>query len=86
MVTKEMMEKAYKETESKWNEADLKYKKKKIRTYLGEIEIETDEQKQWVANQFLMIDTLDSPEIDELLNFLNSAIMANARKDIDNMK
>lgn len=86
MVTKETMEKAYKETESTWNKADLKYKKKKIRTYLGEIEIETDEQKQWVANQFLMIDTLDSPEIDELLNFLNSAIMANARKDIDNMK
>lgn len=86
MVTKEQMEKAYKETESKWNKADLKYKKKKIRKYLDDIEIKTDEQRQWVANQFLMIDTLDSPEIDELLNFLNSAIMANAREDIDNMK
>ncbi|MBU3130590.1 hypothetical protein LGL55_24555 [Clostridium tagluense] len=59
----------------KWNESDLKYKKTKIKKYLEEIEPKSDEERSWVGNQFLMIDELDSPEIDELLNTLNTVII-----------
>mgnify|MGYP001612607886 CR=1 FL=1 len=85
IVTKAIMEKAYKDTERKWSESDLKYKKKKIRGYLNTIEITSNEISTWVGNQFLMIEELDSPEIDDLLNTLNSVIMEKAQKDIDSM-
>ena len=85
MKEKTRLRKLYKQTEVEWLHSDLKYKKDKIRKYLEGIEIISKEQRYFIDNQFIMLEELDSPEIEEYLDTTHSIIMADNKAVIDNL-
>ncbi len=83
MKEKTRFQKAYKETELEWQQSDLKYK---ITKYLEGIKITSADQEKFIDNQFIMIEELDPPEINDYLDKIHSIIMENNRAVIDNIK
>ncbi|WP_298836689.1 hypothetical protein [Clostridium sp.] len=83
---KNEFKRAYKETELKWKTSNIKYKKDKIRKYLEEIKITSEEQREYVNNQLLIIDELEQEDLIEYLEKINTIIMADNKKVIENIK
>ena len=85
MNEKSNFKKAYKNTQIQWKISDIEYKKDKIKKYLEEIKIVSEEQRSFVNNQLLIIEELDQEDLKKYLEKIHLIIMADNKRVIENI-
>jgi hypothetical protein len=85
-MNKEEMLKYYRKTEKEWDQLTPKEKAKKIKAHINallENEDKNEETKQELQKQLIMLEEVNSEEIESYLDKVNKVIMEDCMKNIE---
>lgn len=85
-MKKQQILKAYRKSEMEWKSLTPKEKSKKIREHiyvLLENEDKDDETRRGLQQQLIILEELESEELENYLDMLNETIMENCKENIE---